>query len=185
MELRTPPRLAVLLLKWLGLLDNEPFAGDLIEEYRHGRTAGWFWRQALTAIRAGVGRATRMPNVQALFVAYGITAPPILGFLQIHGMIHIQPSLTSVLAVVVFLVALLWANGEMRLPGYWGKVAHECGNVFEKNCVLVLFLALRSETCVPLYLLVVNFVGLGLDLLSMRAKARRESRFGRAAGGRA
>jgi hypothetical protein len=29
---------------------NESLSGDLLEEFQSGRTAGWYWRQALAAI---------------------------------------------------------------------------------------------------------------------------------------
>jgi hypothetical protein len=51
MSFRQPPRLAVWLLNFLRVsTGNEPLTGDLLEEFRRGRTAGWYWRQALMAI---------------------------------------------------------------------------------------------------------------------------------------
>jgi hypothetical protein len=38
---------------------NEALAGDLLEEYRRGRSALWYWKQVLTAIAVGQTRATR------------------------------------------------------------------------------------------------------------------------------
>ena len=33
---------------------NEALSGDLLEEFRQGRSAGWYWRQVLSAIGVGV-----------------------------------------------------------------------------------------------------------------------------------
>jgi preprotein translocase subunit SecY len=44
-----PPSVATWLLKHLGRR-NDALAGDLLEEYRRGRSAAWYWRQVLTAI---------------------------------------------------------------------------------------------------------------------------------------
>jgi preprotein translocase subunit SecY len=46
-----PPRLATWLLTRVGR-KNEALVGDLVEEYQRGRSAAWYWRQALTAILA-------------------------------------------------------------------------------------------------------------------------------------
>ncbi|HEY2590500.1 MAG TPA: hypothetical protein VGI35_02820 [Steroidobacteraceae bacterium] len=47
----SPPRLAVWILS-RSLRDrrSEALIGDLTEEYRHGRSRAWYWRQALWAI---------------------------------------------------------------------------------------------------------------------------------------
>jgi preprotein translocase subunit SecY len=44
-----PPSLATWLLRHLGRR-NDALSGDLLEQYRRGRSAAWYWRQALTAI---------------------------------------------------------------------------------------------------------------------------------------
>ena len=51
MTLDRPPRIATWLLEHLAPGPrNESLAGDLLEELRSGRTAGWYWRQAIDAI---------------------------------------------------------------------------------------------------------------------------------------
>ena len=52
----TPPRLATWLLGHLNGT-NEALAGDLLEEYRHGRSAAWYWRQVMKAILVGQPKA--------------------------------------------------------------------------------------------------------------------------------
>ena len=39
--------------------DNESLSGDLLEELRAGRSAGWYFRQVATAIGIGVCEAIR------------------------------------------------------------------------------------------------------------------------------
>ena len=55
-----PPRAATWLLEHLGgCYCREPLSGDLIEEFRAGRSAAWYWRQVLQAIAADIGSARR------------------------------------------------------------------------------------------------------------------------------
>jgi len=52
-----PSRLAWTLLGWLAADDG--LVGDLDEEYRNGKTSGWFWRQALSLIVLSPARHIR------------------------------------------------------------------------------------------------------------------------------
>jgi len=45
----TPPRLACALLDRLAL-DNEPLAGDLLEEFQRRQSKLWLWRQLVAAL---------------------------------------------------------------------------------------------------------------------------------------
>ena len=53
MTVKATPRLRIALLNWF-LDDNEPLAGDLIEECAH-RSRRWFWRQLMFALLATNG----------------------------------------------------------------------------------------------------------------------------------
>jgi hypothetical protein len=63
MTVRATPRLRIALLNWF-LDNNEPLAGDLIEECAH-RSRTWFWRQLMFALlartAAGAAAALRDP----------------------------------------------------------------------------------------------------------------------------
>jgi hypothetical protein len=48
---RRPPRVALALLARC-VADSEPLAGDLLEEFEHGRSRSWLWLQVLAAIVA-------------------------------------------------------------------------------------------------------------------------------------
>jgi hypothetical protein len=62
-----PPRLANWLLHHLASGPKpESLVGDLIEQYRNGRSATWYWRQVLTAILVGVTRDIRAHKLLAI-----------------------------------------------------------------------------------------------------------------------
>lgn len=57
MTLSKPPALATWMLEHLVFgVDNDALAGDLLEEFGHRRSAGWYWRQVLMAIFVGFSK---------------------------------------------------------------------------------------------------------------------------------
>jgi hypothetical protein len=57
MKSSRPPILATRLLGWLGSGPHgDALAGDLIEQYGEGRSALWYWRQALLAIVVSIAK---------------------------------------------------------------------------------------------------------------------------------
>jgi len=73
MIFRRPPALANWLLERLGYTRrNVALAGDLLEEFRNGRSAAWYWRQTLAVIAGGIAHngAVLGPYVLALSAAY-------------------------------------------------------------------------------------------------------------------
>lgn len=57
---RTPPKVALWLLRQCGLAYHaESLAGDLIEEYRRGRSLSWLWLQVAAAVRVALMRFLR------------------------------------------------------------------------------------------------------------------------------
>jgi hypothetical protein len=57
MKPKNPPAIAVWMLEHLTFADgSHALAGDLLEEFRAGRSQGWYWRQVLIAVAIGVGR---------------------------------------------------------------------------------------------------------------------------------
>jgi hypothetical protein len=71
MILRRPPALANWLLDRLGYgRQNAPLAGDLLEEFRSGRSAFWYWRQTLVVVAKGFANTGMWPYLLALSLAY-------------------------------------------------------------------------------------------------------------------
>jgi hypothetical protein len=55
---------------------NEALAGDLLEEFQNGRTAGWYWSQVLLAIALGWFRETLAhPSVLVFAALWSMAAP--------------------------------------------------------------------------------------------------------------
>ena len=64
-----PPVLATWLVEHLIPGDrNEALAGDLLEQFSEGRSAAWYWREALVAIAVGFSKEVRI-----LWMALGFT----------------------------------------------------------------------------------------------------------------
>jgi hypothetical protein len=75
MIFRRPPALANWLLDRFGTTrQNAALAGDLLEEFRNGRSAAWYWRQSLRAIATGIAHdgIARRPYLLALGAAYAV-----------------------------------------------------------------------------------------------------------------
>lgn len=54
MDRTQPPPIATWMLEHSALAENsDALAGDLLEEFRAGRSTGWYWRQALSAFAVG------------------------------------------------------------------------------------------------------------------------------------
>jgi hypothetical protein len=71
--MRQPPARATSLLLRLGPQD-ESFIGDLLEEYRSGRSRAWYWRQVLSAVLLSSARHVGAhPGRALLAVATGWT----------------------------------------------------------------------------------------------------------------
>ena len=84
-----PPRIATWLLKrTLSSPTRESLIGDLVQRHRHGRSALWYWRQALLAISVDVVRDIRGHRLLAMravavgFTVYLLSAFPILWLSQ-------------------------------------------------------------------------------------------------------
>jgi hypothetical protein len=87
-----PPRLAVALLD--GLQVSAPLAGDLLEEYRSGRSRGWYWGQVLAAVVVAWNRHKLLTfkgfvSAAALYHLTGYPASRFLGFLDLWFSPHV------------------------------------------------------------------------------------------------
>jgi hypothetical protein len=74
-----PPGGAIWLLRHLGRASrNEALTGDLIEEFREGRSPGWFWKQVLIAIAVGVLSEIRRHWPHFSYAIAGTAMPALL-----------------------------------------------------------------------------------------------------------
>jgi hypothetical protein len=65
-----PPFVATWMLERLTAAErDEALAGDLLEEFRAGRSIGWYWRQVITAIAIGWTRSIYEHRIRLLFAA--------------------------------------------------------------------------------------------------------------------
>jgi hypothetical protein len=74
MSWRRPPIVATWLLQHLGdRYRRNELVGDLMEEYQLGRSYGWYWRQALSALFAAGCNSVRRnrPALRAHMIWWG------------------------------------------------------------------------------------------------------------------
>jgi hypothetical protein len=77
MKSSQPPILATWLLYHVGLGElDDALLGDLFEDFRRGRSAGWYWRQVLAAILVSLAKQLRYRWAStgfAIFWSYGFS----------------------------------------------------------------------------------------------------------------
>src|SRR3978361_1597753 len=71
--------------------DNESLSGDLLEELRAGRSAGWYFRQVSMAMGIGLCEAIREYASPLLFSAGWSTLYPLWRFIGRNGLVHPAP----------------------------------------------------------------------------------------------
>ncbi|WP_263350706.1 hypothetical protein [Acidicapsa acidisoli] len=84
MRAACPPAVATWLLDHLCAERNEALAGDLVEEYFGGRSAGWYWRQVMAAIAIGGAQRVRTAWPEVMFAAFWTAVSPWLRYVQIR-----------------------------------------------------------------------------------------------------
>jgi hypothetical protein len=96
-----PPSLATWLLRqFVSGAKNEPLIGDMLEEYRAGRSSFWYWRQVLLAILQSCFKDTRthklitLRAVATTFIVYHL----LWMFLVNAAMMQIQSAVFWILA---------------------------------------------------------------------------------------
>jgi len=74
-----PPKAAIWLLRHARPgSHNQALTGDLIEQFREGRSRGWFWKQVLIAIAAGVLGEVRRHWPHFCYAVAGTVMPAFL-----------------------------------------------------------------------------------------------------------
>lgn len=75
MTRKDPPKAAIWILEHLVPGEtNDALAGDLLEEFRSGRSSLWYWKQVLVAVVLGYTRMLRL-NWAAILFSFLWTAP--------------------------------------------------------------------------------------------------------------
>jgi hypothetical protein len=170
MSPRKPPLLATWLLSHFGLTrQNPPLVGDLLEEFRAGRSTGWFWRQTLIVIVTGcAGNARRFRRLLvARLIGWASAAAVAFGFWRYH----LPPLLDGLIALVpAMALMLLWlvldVRQRMRKPRPnagsredWSDLdEHEWR--FGQRILLGLFAGTWFITCLMVYGIVAFLVAL-------------------------
>jgi hypothetical protein len=118
---RKPPRLANWLLNRFGVArQNPPLAGDLLEEFRGGRSAAWFWRQTLVVVLTALVRSLRLHWHVFTGVAIGWAAQAGIAFALWRS--HFPPHLPSIFGTIVSVLVtiesarILWRKFRRKPP---------------------------------------------------------------------
>jgi hypothetical protein len=111
---RKPPRLANWLLNRSGFASqNPPLTGDLLEEFRSGRSAAWFWRQTVVVILTGLARQASLRRRLLTAHALGWAADTAITFalwrLHLPRQFHSSGSEAVSVLIRVFLPLVLIA----------------------------------------------------------------------------
>jgi hypothetical protein len=100
MRFSQPPVAATWLLKHLAC-ENEALAGDLMEEYRKGRSTAWYWRQVLIAIAVGSANTIRAHKVLALRAIFvGWSAQYLTNYLIGHPVFDLYVALLRKFGII-------------------------------------------------------------------------------------
>jgi hypothetical protein len=96
-----PPRMATWLLEQFSpVLENAPLAGDLIEAFKQGRSASWYWRQVFWALLVALPNLLRKKWACLAYaiVWSGLISAAWISMLPIHGRGSALPFVFALLA---------------------------------------------------------------------------------------
>jgi hypothetical protein len=140
-----PPAPATWLLKLLGPQRNaEALAGDLLEEFREGRSRAWYWRQVLAAIRwrsnllvfvfvAGYAWYLAGSSASRPFATVVVTAILLASF-YLPGMLSTAKKIVVGVVILILGVLLFCYLPDFRNTYYWSCVPMiVCNFVFHRE----------------------------------------------------
>ena len=109
----TPPRLARgILCALLPEEDREAILGDLLEEWREGRSAAWYWSQVMRSGAWMVWARSTAPSLMAAVMWGGLGAIVTFLLLTLGALLVLRPlAVPSAIHVVAFLVAVSLGGG--------------------------------------------------------------------------
>lgn len=137
-------RFATWLMTTLGV--SEALAGDLVEQHRAGRSAWWFWQQAVVALMLTAGVRTVLAFAAAVFVATAVRtlfdtfAPP--------ADYHFRSAVTTYVALGTYLAAGCYGafqTGRLRLGVSLAMVAHVVGHLLTIGFALALYVTVLTH----------------------------------------
>jgi hypothetical protein len=104
---RNPPALADWMLNRSGFARrNPPLRGDLLEEFRNGRSAAWYWRQTFLLVLTGLAQTARNSRRHLTGAILGWAAQAGVAFAL--WSLHFPPRMPNVRSVDVW-VGLSWS----------------------------------------------------------------------------
>lgn len=132
---RNPPAVARWLLDRFGIpWRNESLMGDLVEEYRSGRSAMWFWRQTVVAIATMTLRDIRSHKLLALR-AYVMSALLSAAWAWLTSMAEHRlvgaPNWLALITMFQLLTFLIW-------PGFVGWAVARAHRPYQAAMVLLI-----------------------------------------------
>jgi len=106
-----PPRLATWLLE--RFCTDVALAGDLIEQYRDGRSVVWYWKQAISAVNVySVSQILEHKWLALRAIATGYVIWYLLNNMFLHGVLKPVMDTTALRVAYIFLGYFFWiANG--------------------------------------------------------------------------
>lgn len=115
-----PPRLAIYLLQ--RFTDNEPLAGDLLEEFGRRQSRLWLWAQVTGALILAVRRRPRAIEVRPLhLVDERLTPLRIVGQNSLRPIVNLTASPMRGTGGPLGIASLLLLSTAME-PSMWGLV---------------------------------------------------------------
>ena len=106
-----PPFLATWLLE--RFCTDVALAGDLVEQYREGRSVGWYWKQAIAAVSVySVSQILEHKWLALRAIATGYVIWYLLNNMFLHGVLKPVMDTSTLRVAYIFLGYLFWiANG--------------------------------------------------------------------------
>jgi hypothetical protein len=134
---RGPPKLALWLLRhFASAYHSESLAGDLIEQYREGRSEAWCWRQVAAAVVAGRARFVRGMPWTAICAVLSRLLAEVAAVLAVtvivdqarrtHSLGHMMTQ--SFVATVVVLTSMALVGFLLSIRAHGRKQAHAAVN---------------------------------------------------------
>jgi len=106
-----PPIATAMLNRLVSGEKRESLIGDLIEQYQRDRSAGWYWRQVLSAILVGVLRDIREHKLRAaLAVATGFSVLLLFDYEKQRLLHNLWLN---------YFRGAVWIDGHLFQPGNW------------------------------------------------------------------